>query len=59
MGVFSAFRGDPMKSTTAQEVGRTVRLALRTWGHTFRLVTLVVVVAWLFIATQRLPLIAW
>jgi hypothetical protein len=59
MGVFSAFRGDPMDSTTAQEVGRTVRLALRTWGYTFRLVTLVVVVAWLFIATQRLPLIAW
>ncbi|GAA4605598.1 hypothetical protein GCM10023195_19580 [Actinoallomurus liliacearum] len=48
-----------MKATTAQEVGRTVRLALRTWGHTFRLVTLVIVVTWLFMATERLPLITW
>lgn len=48
-----------MKSTTAQEVGRTVRLALRGWGYTLRLVALLVVVWWLFIAMRRLPLITW
>lgn len=48
-----------MKSTTAQEVGRTIRFALRNWGNTLRLATLAVVVAWLFIATRRLPLITW
>ncbi len=48
-----------MKSSTAQEVGRTIRFALRSWGGTLRLATLVAVVAWLFIATRRLPLIAW
>jgi hypothetical protein len=48
-----------MKSTTAQEVGRTVRLALDGWGYTLRLVALLVVVGWLFIAMRRLPLITW
>lgn len=46
----------------AKEVGRTVRLAMESWGQTARLVSL----AWggalavsLFVAVQRLPIVMW
>src|SRR5256885_7576447 len=58
-GRLFCFKEKTMKSTTAQEVGRTVRLALNGWGYTLRLVALLIVVGWLVIAMRRLPLITW
>jgi hypothetical protein len=45
-----------------EEVGRTVRIALRSWHHTARLALLLVATATAeaaFIAVQHLPLITW
>ncbi len=49
-------------STIAMEVGRTVRLAINTWGRTVRLMALLVLAALAgaaFLAVYRSPLIAW
>lgn len=47
---------------TAEEIGRTVRLATGSWGRTVRLCTLLVVAALTgvaFYALRHLPLIMW
>ena len=47
---------------TAEEVGRTVRLATASWSRTARLCVLLVVLALagaMFLAIRQLPLITW
>jgi hypothetical protein len=45
--------------STARELGKTVRLGLRSWGTTVRLVILIVVVVWLVRSAHPLLLTVW
>ncbi|WP_158566904.1 hypothetical protein [Actinomadura craniellae] len=48
-----------MPSTAVQEVGKTIRFAMKDWGMTARLCVIILLATVLFIAISRLPLIAW
>jgi hypothetical protein len=48
--------------STPEEIGRTARLAIQTWGGTARLILLLMALALaagLFIAVRHLPLTTW
>ena len=45
-------------SSTAREVCKTVRLGLRSWGATVRLVILIIIVVWLCGSAHPLSM-AW